>query len=95
MRIAFVSGNREKLPDAVIPIGLLSVMANTPDRHESRLIDLCFERYPMVALREELAAFEPDLVALGMRNIQNADYKGSADTLAYYKELSGAVREVS
>ena len=44
MRIAFVSGNQEKLPDAVVPLGLLYVMASTPEHHERTLIDLCFER---------------------------------------------------
>ncbi len=42
MRVAFVSGNRELLPDAAIPIGILSVIANLPKRHETTLIDLCF-----------------------------------------------------
>ena len=51
MRNAFVSGNREKLPDAIIPLGMLYVMASTPDRHEMVLIDLCFERRPVEALK--------------------------------------------
>ena len=40
MKVAFVSGNREQLPDAVIPLGLLYVMAAASDRHESALVDL-------------------------------------------------------
>ncbi len=51
MRIAFVSGNREKLPDSIIPLGMLYVMASTPDRHEMVLVDLCFERRPVEALK--------------------------------------------
>ena len=30
MRIAFISANREKLPDAVIPLGILSVGLRGP-----------------------------------------------------------------
>ena len=86
MKIAFVSGNREHLPDAVIPIGLLYVMANTSDEHEKILIDLCFERDPKIALHKALTALQPDLVALGMRNIQNNDYSGLSDNLNYYAE---------
>jgi radical SAM superfamily enzyme YgiQ (UPF0313 family) len=92
MRIAFVSGNQEKLPDAVVPLGILYVMAATPDHHESTLIDLCFERDPARALSERLRDFSPDLVALGMRNIQGADYSGVSDTLAYYGQLLEAAR---
>jgi radical SAM superfamily enzyme YgiQ (UPF0313 family) len=93
MRIAFVSGNREKLPDAVVPLGLLYVMASTPDRHEKKLVDLCFERKPEDALREALRNFQPDLVAIGMRNIQNNDYSGVSDNIDYYTGLIAAVRE--
>jgi radical SAM superfamily enzyme YgiQ (UPF0313 family) len=93
MRIAFVSGNREKLPDAVIPLGVLYVMASTSDRHEKLLIDLCFERHPLEALKSRLRAFQPDVVALGMRNIQTNDYSGISDNLDYYGELIAVARE--
>jgi radical SAM superfamily enzyme YgiQ (UPF0313 family) len=95
LRIAFVSGNREKLPDAVIPLGVLCVMGSTPDHHEKKLIDLCFETHPVEALETQLEAFGPDLVALGIRNIQNNDYSGISDNLDYYAELISAVRRVS
>ena len=44
MKIAFVSGNRETLPDAVVPLGLLYIMSSTPETHDKHLIDLCFAR---------------------------------------------------
>jgi radical SAM superfamily enzyme YgiQ (UPF0313 family) len=95
MRVAFVSGNRELLPDAAIPIGILSVIANLPKSHETVLIDLCFEDTPAATLAEHLGAFEPDIVALGMRNIQNADYSGTSNTLAYYDELIAVIRSAT
>ncbi len=87
MKIAFVSGNRELLPDAVIPLGLLYVMSSTPDQHEKCLIDLCFEPDSYATLRKALIDSKPDLVAIGMRNIQNNDYSGISDNLNYYAEL--------
>jgi radical SAM superfamily enzyme YgiQ (UPF0313 family) len=95
VRVAFVSGNREKLPDAVIPLGLLYVMAATPAQHERLLIDLCFEPDPEAALQSALASFRPDVVALGMRNIQNNDYSGIRDNVAYYSGLVRAARAAS
>ena len=95
MRIAFVSGNREKLPDAVVPLGLLYVMAATPARHERILVDLCFERDPQAATGEQLAAFAPDLVAIGMRNIQSNDYAGTADHVEYYRRIVEVARAAS
>ena len=95
MRIAFISGNREQMPDGVIPIGVLYVMTATPDHHEKRLIDLCFEDDPEEALRLRVADFAPDVIALGMRNIQNNDYTGMSDNIAYYRGLIDAARAVS
>ena len=95
MKIAFVSGNREKLPDAVVPLGLLYVMAALPDHHEKRLVDLCFERNPEEALARRLRELRPDLVAVGMRNIQNNDYSGMGDNIAYYERLVSTARAAS
>jgi radical SAM superfamily enzyme YgiQ (UPF0313 family) len=92
MKVAFVSGNREELPDAAIPFGLLYVMANTPERHERILVDLCFEEKACVALRRELSGFQPDVVALGMRNIQNGTYSDVSGTIGYYAELIECIR---
>ncbi len=93
MRVALVSGNREKLPYVVIPFGLLYVAASIPDRHDRIFVDLCFEDDPKAALASRLSEFGPDVVALGMRNIQNSDYSGSSNVIQYYKELIDTIRE--
>ena len=95
MKVAFVSGNQEKLPDAVIPLGLLTVASNIPNHHDRRIFDLCFEEDPHGALEAALRDFSPDVVALGMRNIQSADYSGTSDTIAYYESLLDTIRKAS
>lgn len=95
LRIAFVSANRERLPDAVIPLGLLYVMASCPARHEKVLWDVCFEPDPLGALRAWLVDFEPDIVAVGLRNLQSNDYSGAAGNLAWYGDLLSTIRAVS
>ena len=95
MKVAFVSANRERLPDAVTPLGLLTVMASVPERHDRILVDLCFEGEPAWALAAALRSFKPDVIALGMRNIQNADYSGISNSLEYYDELIGVMRKTS
>ena len=95
MRIALVSGNREKLPDAVIPFGLLYVAASIPEKHSRKMIDLCFEDDPKAALAAQLREFEPDLVAIGMRNIQNTDYSGMTNIVNYYRELMNTIRDTT
>lgn len=95
MRVLFISGNRERLPDAVVPLGLLYVMANTPEHHHKTFLDLCFEDQPQLAVKTHIQYHRPDVVAISMRNIQSNDYSGVADNLDYYQSLIGAVRSVS
>ena len=95
MKIAFVSVNRERLPDPVVPIGLLYVMAATGDAHEKLLWDLCFEEDPLAAVSAKLREHAPDLVAIGMRNIQNSDYTGMTNNLDVYRQIIATVHEQS
>jgi radical SAM superfamily enzyme YgiQ (UPF0313 family) len=95
MRIAFISANREIMPDAVIPIGLLQVMAAVPERHEKLFWDLCFESDPLATVADRLRRQRPDLVAIGLRNIQNMDYTNITENLDYYRRLVATVREHS
>jgi radical SAM superfamily enzyme YgiQ (UPF0313 family) len=92
LRIAFISPNREQLPDPVVPLGVLYMMAVAGDRHEKTMIDLCFEKEPLAVLGRELDRCSPEVVAIGMRNIQNADYTGTQTTLGYYDEVVRTVR---
>ncbi len=95
MKILFVSGNQEQLPDAVVPLGLLYVMANTPDRHEKILLDLCFEPDANSALAEAVRTNRPDLIAISLRNIQNNDYTGLSDNLDYYGSLVDTCKDIT
>ena len=92
MRIAFISANRETMPDAVIPLGLLHVMAATAERHEKLFWDLCFEADPLATVTRNLREHRPDLVAIGLRNLQNMDYTSVTTNLDAYRALIQAVR---
>jgi len=95
MKIAFISANQEKLPDAVIPLGILSVMAATPARHEKLFWDLCFAPDPLGTVARNLRESRPDLVAIGLRNLQNMDYTNITANLDAYRELIRTVRTIS
>jgi len=92
MRIAFISANREQMPDAVVPLGLLHVMAATPARHEKLFWDLCFESDPLATVAHNLRECCPDLVAIGLRNLQNMDYTNITTNLDAYRALVATVR---
>ena len=46
-------------------------------------------------LTAEIAAYQPDVVAFGMRNIQNNDYSGIDTNLANYRALITTIRGVT
>ena len=95
MRIALVSANRERLPDPVVPIGLLYVAAALPAEHTVELWDLCFEEDPFAYLAEGISRFEPELIAIGLRNIQSGDYSGPTNNVTYYRGLMAELRAVT
>ena len=95
MRIAFISANRELMPDACIPIGLLYVMAAVPSHHEKKLIDLAFADDVNELIADELREYKPELIAIGIRNIQNNDYSGVSTNLERLKALMAHIRSIT
>ncbi|MCX6112249.1 MAG: radical SAM protein [Proteobacteria bacterium] len=95
MKIAFISLNREKLPDPVIPVGILYIIANTPEHHQKELWDLCFEDKPKDFLRSKIGSFNPEVIAVGIRNVNNNSYTGIEDNLNYYKSIFSEIRSLT
>src|SRR5690606_10665610 len=60
--------------------------------HETALWDLAFADDPHAALRARLRAERPELVAVGLRNIQRNDYGGIEDNVAAYAALLATIR---
>jgi radical SAM superfamily enzyme YgiQ (UPF0313 family) len=73
-RVLLVSTNRERQPYPVVPNGLACV-ASALDGvgHEVRFADLCFSRDPVAAATEAARTFEPDIIGVSVRNIDNSD----------------------
>jgi hypothetical protein len=71
----------------VIPLGILSVIAATPARHEKLFWDLCFEADPAATVARKLRESQPDVVAIGLRNLQNMDYTNITANLDAYGEI--------
>jgi radical SAM superfamily enzyme YgiQ (UPF0313 family) len=72
MRVLLVATNREKSPFPVTPVGVLAVGgAALAAGHEVDFLDLMFERAPIRRLHAVLQAKRHDVVALGIRNLDN------------------------
>ncbi len=95
MRVLLVSANREKLPSPVVPIGPLAVAAALRDAHDVRLVDLCFEEDPRGAVERAIAAIDPELIGVGLRNLHTNAYDGMERLVAEYGDLVAWIRGAS
>ncbi|MBI2396096.1 MAG: cobalamin B12-binding domain-containing protein [Deltaproteobacteria bacterium] len=92
MRVLLVSANREVLPSPVVPLGMISIAGAIRDAHEVRLLDLCFEQHAHEALRAAIAEFRPDVIGVGLRNLQTNAYDGGEQRISEYAALLRTLR---
>ncbi len=96
MRVLLVSANREHLPDPIFPLGLAYIAAAVSDAgHEIDVADLCFGRKPLDDLRNQVARFQPQVIGLSLRNVDNAAYPLTVDYLALHREVVDTLHAVS
>ena len=73
-RVLLVSANRERQPYPVVPNGVACVAsALRAAGHHVQVLDLCFERTPLRAVRDAVSTARPDVIGLSVRNIDNSD----------------------
>lgn len=96
MRVLLVSANREHLPDPIFPLGLAYVAAAAQKAgHEIDVADLCFGNHPLEDLRQQVAKFQPEVIGLSLRNIDNAAYPLTVDYLALHREVVDVLHATS
>lgn len=92
MRVLIVATNRERVPMPVVPIGACIVAAATEEAgHEVRLLDLMWVRRPKRALARALKEFQPEVVGLSVRNMDDTAWLRSN---FYLDDARGYVRQV-
>jgi hypothetical protein len=91
MRVLLVATNREKAPFPVSPVGVLAVAgAALAAGHDVDLIDMMFQAAPTRRLRTALRAKQYDVVALGIRNLDNCFW---AAPKHFFDDVKGLVRD--
>ena len=90
MKILLLSVNREKMPYAVFPLGLAYIaQALREEGHGIEVLDLCFSKEPSTDLKNCLYRFQPDLIGLSLRNLDNLTYPTS---ISYLKEVEEVIQ---
>lgn len=73
MRILLINSNRYKLTLVTMPYGLCCVAATLENAgHEVNVLDLCFSTNCKQEIQNMLTKFQPDIVGVGIRNIDSA-----------------------
>lgn len=93
MRVMIVSANDEHKPDPVVPLGAALVAGAARDAgHEVRMFDACFVDDPYSELSSAIQSFEPDVVGLSIRNIDDVCWPRAKSYLPHYHQLTASIR---
>lgn len=92
MRVLFLSPNCLRLIVPPLPLGLASVIASLGPEHSFRVVDFMFEPDPRAKISNLLAEFQPEIIALGLRNVDNQDSRYPIFFFPEVKELLSWLR---
>ncbi len=96
MKILLISVNRERMPCPVFPLGLAYLARPLREAgHTIEILDMCFSKDPSADLKEYLRQFQPDLIGLSFRNLDNLTYPTSISYLKEVEEVISTCRECS
>ncbi len=94
MKILLVSANTFNSPYPVYPLGLDYVSGAVSARHAVRIADMNVLK-SLDGLRDELVAFDPDMVGVSVRNIDNTDATAPGGFTGQYGEIAETIRRHS
>jgi radical SAM superfamily enzyme YgiQ (UPF0313 family) len=96
MRILLISVNREKMPYPVFPLGLAYLAkALREESHSIEVLDLCFSRDISVDLKKTIYQFQPELIGISLRNLDNLTYPTSISYIEEVEEVVEVCRQSS
>jgi radical SAM superfamily enzyme YgiQ (UPF0313 family) len=96
MRVLLISANREEINMRTLPLGLACVAAATRKAgHEVALVDLMDEENPPESVRRTVEGFEPEVIGLSVRNIDDQKMEPARFLLDRTREIVSLCRRLS
>jgi radical SAM superfamily enzyme YgiQ (UPF0313 family) len=96
MKTLLISVNRERMPAPVFPLGLAYIAGALKEKgHSIEVLDLCFSQNVSGDLKEVLLRFQPELIGLSLRNLDNLTYPASISYLQEVEEVISRCRHNS
>jgi putative variant cofactor biosynthesis B12-binding/radical SAM domain protein 1 len=90
MKILLIQSYLEKEDLKVYPLGLV-YLASCINGHDLRICDLNLYKDPYVKLEKELLEYNPNVVGISLRNIDNQD---RANMVYYYKDFTAIIIKI-
>ena len=94
MNILLISANTCKVPYPVYPLGLEYVAGMLPSRHQVKIIDMNLIR-DVTDISGLIQDFNPQIIGLSIRNVDNVDIAESRDFVGEYRRLVDVIRGCS
>ena len=98
MKVLLISANKLQNPYPVYPLGLDYVAASICDKHEVRIVDM--NDMPFFSSENEtedmegiIRNFNPDVIGLSLRNMDNTDLTDPMGFIGTYRELMNRIRK--
>jgi len=95
-KVLLISANREHFPEPVFPLGISYIAsALLQSGAHVRIFDAGLHPFYNYLLQQELIRFQPDVIGLSLRNIDNAAYPHTRCCLQGYLKIVKRLRAVS
>lgn len=93
MRILLISTNLLKSPTPVVPVGA-GIIYSSIKKHgyDAEFLDMAFLDNPLQKLKERLKSFQPDVICISIRNIDNHVMQKSESYLPFTKQVVSICR---
>ncbi|MEK7332995.1 MAG: cobalamin-dependent protein, partial [Nitrospirota bacterium] len=96
MRILLISSNIAMSPYPIYPLGVSMIAgALTTAGHEVRQFDFLQQDKSMDAIAQEIKQFNPELIGISVRNIDNANLMNEQFYIEVVRDIVKKIREVS
>lgn len=93
MNVLLISANSVKAPYPVYPLGIDYVAGAISSSHRVEIIDINMVE-PGVDLKKVIQGFEPDIVGISLRNVDNTDTHAPEGYIPYYQDLVKRIRDI-
>jgi radical SAM superfamily enzyme YgiQ (UPF0313 family) len=89
LKVLLVAANQERMPDPIPPLGAAYIAAAAREAgHVTRIHDCCFDGDAYAEnLAQTIAEFEPDVIGLSIRNVDNVAFPNVICYLDRYQRL--------